>query len=223
MNEKNERVGGFLKFLLLLAIVAIAILILWVTGLIRWESIPDEQVAQEPVVVVSKSDSDFAVLENEWRALQKEVRALRQEVEQLKANASQKTSAPRQQITVIQQTASQTLETTTQTVVNANDITLSKYSHDWVDSNANISLKNNTSKTVTYIEGRMYYYDMQENMLDYQDFTKTITIEPGLVKNFELKGYGYHENYAYYKSDISITHRDRKYTVKFELKSYKTK
>ena len=41
-DERTESRGGFLKFLMLLGIVAIIFLVLWATGLIRWESTPDE-------------------------------------------------------------------------------------------------------------------------------------------------------------------------------------
>jgi hypothetical protein len=64
---------------------------------------------------------------------------------------------------------------------------------------------------------------MSGNMLDYQDFEKKVTIEPSLVKSVELKAYGYNDEYVYYQSDEYIPNKNRKYKVKFELKSYKTK
>ena len=228
-DERTESRGGFIKLLLFLAVVAIIVAVLWATGLIRWESTPEEMEQEEPELVSDPVQGDFVVSEAEWNALQSEVRQLRREVNQLKADAAKEATAPHQSSPAnkpAQQTTQSTptqATSTTVTQVTQNDITLSKYSHDWVQSNATVTLKNNLAKTVTSVSGRMYYYDMSGNMLDYKDFTRSITIEPGLVKNFELEGYNHRESYAYYKSDVRGSYPDRKYKVKFELKSYKTR
>lgn len=102
----------------------------------------------------------------------------------------------------------------------ANAVVMTSYSHDWVQPNAQISVKNNTDKEITSITGRMIYYDMSGNMLDYQDFTKRIDIDAGMTKRFELRGYNYEESYAYYRSKTIIGESYKKYKVEFQLKSY---
>ena len=226
-NDMNERRGGSGTIFLVILVIVIVVGILWATGLVRWESSAKKQ--KETVVVidddsVTASDGDITVPADEWLALKNEVKQLRQEVNQLKSGSAKSASSKTQ--TTATPASAQTTKTTTEgsssASQSANAITLANYNHDWVQSEATVALKNNTDRTITQVTGRMIYYDMSGNMLDYQDFTKSVTIEPGMVKNFSLKGYGHKDHYAYYKSDVIVTNPDRKYKVKFELKSYKT-
>ncbi len=217
-EDRNEQRGCFNKILSIAVVMIITFVSLWIAGLIRFESTSEtteqENSAEE---VITTFSSDFIVTETEWKELQKEVKRLRSEVNQLKQGNTKPA--------VTHQAASsrQTATTSTTTSVSSGDITLANYSHDWVRSEATVAFKNNTDRTISSVTGRMIYYDMSNNMLDYQDFTKSVTIEPGMVKSITLKGYGYRDNYAYYKNGAVPTNPDRKYKVKFELKSYKLK
>lgn len=228
-DEMTERKCGAGKVFLVILIVAVVIGMLWATGLIRWENSSKEQ--REPAATfednpVLTTEGQFVVPEDEWLALKNEVEQLRQEVKQLKLSSNKPTTTKPQNTTTHQTNPSQTAKTPTANTSLAQDpnaVTLANYNHDWVQSDATVALKNNTDCTITQVVGRMFYYDMSGNMLDYLDFTKNVTIEPGMVKNFTLNGYGHREHYAYYKSEIVPTNPNRKYKVKFELKSYKTK
>jgi len=217
-EDRNEQRGCANKILFIAIVGIIIFLICWTTGLIRFES-TQETMEQEDSVeeTVAASSSNFMVTETEWRALQKEMKQLRNEINCLKQGNTKSAVAP--QVTPTRQTA--TASTTPS--VNSDDITLANYSHDWVRSEATAAFKNNTDRPISSVTGRMIYYDMSNNMLDYQDFTKSVTIEPGMVKSITLKGYGYRDHYAYYKNGAIPTNPDRKYKVKFELKSYKLK
>ena len=222
MHEGNS---GIKKVGLTLLIVALVIALLWATGLIRWEDSSKEkekQDIQEELTIDDEmteyeSDDDFEVSAGEWAALKDEVRQLRQEIQQLKS------SQPRVSAPVRETTSAKPQEEGRTTAFNPNALTLTNYNHDWVQSDATLALKNNIDRTITQVTGRMIYFDMSGNMLDYQDFTKSVVIEPGMVKTFSLRGYGHKDDYAYYKSEIVPGNPNRKYKVKFELKSYKTR
>jgi cell division protein FtsB len=227
MNEyMDENKGGVVKAIFVVSIIIIVVVLLWLSGLIRWDNSSNEQDEQNDDIestLTEKLEADYVVSKEEWMALNNEVKELRQEVERLKSNKSRNVDTKSQATIASEKTSAQPKVESAPETDNKNAITLANYNHDWVQSDATVALKNNTNQTITQVSGRMIYYDMDGNMLDYQDFTKSIVIETGMVKNFSLKGYGHKDEYAYYKSKVVPTSPDRKYKVVFELKSYRTR
>lgn len=216
MEEKRNGCAymGFIVFLIV-AIFAIIILAFWHVGLFR---MGNSSEGKEHEVV---EESQAVITVAEWEAMKQEVNDIRSELEQLKPQTGNGSKKSKQtSATPVEQKANTpTISSTNQ----SNAITLENYTHDWVKSDASVAFKNNTSSTVTQVTGRMIYYDMNGNMLDYKDFQKDVTIDPGMVKTITLPGYGYKDNYAYYKSEVRISNSSRKYKVSFQLKSYKTR
>lgn len=166
------------------------------------------------------SENMIVISETEWNNLVRDVRNLQQEVKMLQQEHKHTGAVIAQPFGSSNQIVSASDQSSIESVVNAKDVTLANYSQDWTHVHATISFKNNTNKKITNIAGRLIYYDMSGNMLDYYDFTKSIAIEPGMVKGTEVSAYGYRDSWAYFKS--KARYDERRYKVKFELKSYKT-
>jgi hypothetical protein len=212
--------------LILVLVVLVGLLIIWFIPQVKTDSQTDE----ESVTIVRDEEEKFVVTEAQWNAVNKEIKQLRNEVAQLRNELAKKTNAAPAK-TSPQTTTKPAATATTQpvattatpqtTTVSAKDVTLANYSHEFLGSTARLSLKNNTDKIITSITGRIIYYDMSGNMLDYQDFTKSTTIDPGMVKSIDLKGFRTYDSYVYYKSNNA--NLGNKYKVKFKLQSYRSR
>lgn len=212
MNEENNRNGARKVVNLILVVTLLVLLALMGNKFGLFGSSDDAETKQTPTETTTVEQS-FEVSQQEWNALKNEVKSLRKEIDELKRHASQASS---------QTASSKSASAQSSSSKSVSAITMAKYVHDWGDRDASVNFKNHLDKTITSITGRMVYYDMKGEMLDYQDFTTTIMIAPKMVKTVSLKGYGYNENYAYYRHS-RVLYDERVYKVKFELISYKTK
>lgn len=102
--------------------------------------------------------------------------------------------------------------------VSSNDITMVSYEQSWLDSRGTLALKNNTSEEIRNVSFQITYLDMSGNPLDYEEFTKHISIAPGMTKKIDIPAYEHDRNYHYYKTKDEYGHPAFK--IKFELKGY---
>ena len=155
-DEMNERKGSMKTIIVVILLIVAVIALLWATGLVRWE---DSSSNGEEYVVANDEtspDSNFSISNREWLELKKEVKQLRMEVEQLKRNNPNSTTTKQRESVPREMAVPQPIHSKPATSnagekaisPSPSDITLSNYSHDWVQSDATVALKNNTNLTL---------------------------------------------------------------------------
>ena len=213
-DEYSERNGrGLINLLLIILVIGLVVGLFCKFGAFDKPSEKVETPSTEAPEV--QASTPLTITAEQWDAVQNELAQLRNEVADLQQQLKQTNKTTPAKTTTKPVATTATPQTT---IVSANDVTLANYSHEFLGSTARLSLKNNTDKIITSITGRIIYYDMSGNMLDYQDFTNSTTIDPGMVKSIDLKGFRTYDSYVYYKSNSA--NLGNKYTVKFELQSY---
>ena len=99
------------------------------------------------------------------------------------------------------------------------DITMVSYEQGWLDSSGTLALKNNSSEEVKNVVFLITYLDMSGNELDYEEFSRRVSIAPGMTKKLDIPAYEHDRSYHYYKSENRPSGSPA-FKVKFQLKNY---
>lgn len=102
-----------------------------------------------------------------------------------------------------------------------NAVTMVSYEQRWLDHEGTLALKNNTQEEIFNVTFRIVYIDMQGNELDYAEFSKNVSIEPGMTRKVNIRAYEWERDYHYYKSENSPTGSPA-FKIKFMLKDFNT-
>ena len=99
------------------------------------------------------------------------------------------------------------------------DITMVSYEQGWLDSEGTLALKNNSSEEVKNVVFLITYLDMSGNELDYKEFSRRVSIAPGMTKKVDIPAYEHDRNYHYFKSE-NMPGGSPSFKIKFQLKDY---
>lgn len=99
------------------------------------------------------------------------------------------------------------------------DITMVSYEQGCFELEGTIALRNNTEEKVRDVVFRIVYLDMSGEQLDYKDFSKKVSIDPGMTKKINVPAYEYERHYHYYKTK-KILRSSPEFKIEFILKDY---
>ena len=100
------------------------------------------------------------------------------------------------------------------------DIIMVSYEQGWLDIYGTLALKNNSNEEIRNVVFMITYLDMSGKEMDYEEFTKDVTIAPGMTKKLDIPAYEHSRNYHYYKSEGSISGSSPSFKIEFKIKDY---
>ena len=101
------------------------------------------------------------------------------------------------------------------------DISMVSYEQSWLDSEGTLALKNNTKENIHNIKFLIVYQDMSGKQLHYEEFSKKVSIAPGMTRKINIKAYEHERYYHYYKSENSPGGSPA-FKIEFKLLDYNT-
>ena len=101
------------------------------------------------------------------------------------------------------------------------DISMVSYEQSWLDSEGTLALKNNTNENIHNIKFLIVYQDMSGKQLHYEEFSKKVSIAPGMTRKINIKAYEHERNYHYYKSQKGYGDSPA-FKIEFKLLDYNT-
>ena len=101
------------------------------------------------------------------------------------------------------------------------DISMVSYEQSWLDSEGTLALKNNTNENIHNIKFLIVYQDMSGKQLHYEEFSKKVSIAPGMTRKINIKAYEHERNYHYYKSE-NLPGGSPAFKIEFKLLDYNT-
>ena len=101
------------------------------------------------------------------------------------------------------------------------DISMVSYEQSWLDSEGTLAFKNNTNENIHNIKFLIVYQDMSGKQLHYEEFSKKVSISPGMTRKINIKAYEHERNYHYYKSE-NLPGGSPAFKIEFKLLDYNT-
>ena len=98
------------------------------------------------------------------------------------------------------------------------DVTMVSYEQSWKDLQGTLALRNNTEEEIKNVVFLITYLDMSGNEVDYEEFSKEVSIAPGMTKKIDITAYEHNRCYHYYKSEG--VYDNTSFKIKFQLKDY---